>query len=254
MIKKSVFENDLIAGMQRELQSHDKKVAMANLDKAGGYLLAALEIFEEAGLNAQAEKVLSILEKIAVTSKTRPVEEVPNLQVFFDSGKFTPEDMKKAMGGDTEALAKINVGLHEHGLSDHKVAKFMGKNYIPYQMAKKMLEEGHLSGLRALLQPSVPAPASKEMGDQEIGTRNASDDQDARGKPNKPKNPTKVHDPHIPKSTEQAVRGLKEYGIPFVNLSDDGKADTLLEVELSDDNNLEEVAHDPADKSFEDES
>lgn len=119
MIKKSVFENDLIAGMQRELQPVQKKEAMANLEKAGGYLVSALDILEEAGLTAQARAVLNILVKIAEDSN----------------------DAKRE--GETK---------HKH--------------------------------------------------------------------PN-------LNDPHIPKSPEQAVQGLKDYGIPFVNLSDDGHTKTM---------------------------
>ncbi len=65
MIKKSVFEQDLILGMQRELQAHDYKQAMSNLPQAGNYLQAAMEILEEMGLSAQANQVLEILSKLA---------------------------------------------------------------------------------------------------------------------------------------------------------------------------------------------
>ena len=65
MIKKSVFEDELIFGMQRELQAHDKKQGMSNLVKAADHLHSALEILEEAGLSTQADKVLGILKKIA---------------------------------------------------------------------------------------------------------------------------------------------------------------------------------------------
>jgi hypothetical protein len=146
MIKKAVFENELIIGMQRELQDHDKKEAMLNLDKAGGYLQAAMEIFEETGLTAQADQVLSVLQKIA------------------------------------------------------------------------------------------------------------EDEQDAKGKPHKSKKPLKVHDPHIKGLTpERMVENLKHHGIVF-NMTDDDKADTLLDVDLDDDNNLEVIEENPLDKSFEDES
>ena len=74
MIKKSVYEDELIYGMQRELQPYDKKEAMNNLPKAADYLQAAMEIFEASGLTAQADKVLNILAKIATghTDKNYP--------------------------------------------------------------------------------------------------------------------------------------------------------------------------------------
>jgi len=92
MIKKSIFEAELIAGMQRELQSHDKKQGMENLVKAADYLHSAIEIFEEAGMTAQADKVLKILAKLATDSndakkKKQPVDK-------YTKG-LTPEKMLK---------------------------------------------------------------------------------------------------------------------------------------------------------------
>lgn len=65
MIKKAVFEDDLINGMQRELQSYDKNQGMKNLVTAVDHLHSAMEILEESGLTAQANKILDILSKIA---------------------------------------------------------------------------------------------------------------------------------------------------------------------------------------------
>lgn len=65
MIKKSVFENELIAGMQRELTANEQSVAVNNLGSAVGSLHAAVEILEEAGMTAQADAILNILLKIA---------------------------------------------------------------------------------------------------------------------------------------------------------------------------------------------
>lgn len=67
MIKKAVFEDDLIAGMQRELQSFEKKQGMENLVKAADHLHSAMEILEEAGLTAQSDAILHILSKIAAS-------------------------------------------------------------------------------------------------------------------------------------------------------------------------------------------
>lgn len=73
MIKKSVFEDDLIAGMQRELaNSFEKKASMNDLAKAADYLHAAIEIFEEAGMTAKADQVLNILTKIAENAPPKP--------------------------------------------------------------------------------------------------------------------------------------------------------------------------------------
>lgn len=65
MIKKSLFEDDLIAGMQYELRSQNKKEGIENLVKAADYLNSAMEILEEAGFTAKADQILKILAKIA---------------------------------------------------------------------------------------------------------------------------------------------------------------------------------------------
>src|SRR5271165_437017 len=92
MIKKAVHEDELIYGMQRELQGHNKKQAMANLDKAGDYLQAAMEIFEAAGLTKQSDAVLEILAKIAARPSSE-VMEMPSLAKLFAKG-LTPADMR----------------------------------------------------------------------------------------------------------------------------------------------------------------
>ena len=65
MIKKSVFENDLIDGMQKELTASDQTAAADNLDDAVNSLHSAVEIFEDAGMVEQADAILNVLLKIA---------------------------------------------------------------------------------------------------------------------------------------------------------------------------------------------
>lgn len=65
MIKKSVFENELIAGMQYELRAHDKKQGINNLVKAAEYLHSAMEMLEEIGYTKNADQILQILTKVA---------------------------------------------------------------------------------------------------------------------------------------------------------------------------------------------
>jgi hypothetical protein len=64
MAKPSI-EHELVLGMQQELQPYEKKQAMTNLVKAAEYLNSAMEILEDAGLTAKADRVLRILAKIA---------------------------------------------------------------------------------------------------------------------------------------------------------------------------------------------
>jgi len=188
MIKKSVFEDELVYGMQRELQGFEKNAGMNNLVQAADYLQAALEIFEETGLTSQADQVLSVLSKIA--NEKHPI------------CKDCEEPMTKTETGKWKCI-----------------------------------------------------PCEGEAEYRGSRRKSHGDEHDARkGKPHKPKNPTKIpHDPHTSGLTpERMVENLKHHGIVF-NMADDGKADTLLDVEL-DDNNLEVTEENPSDKSFEDES
>lgn len=65
MIKKSVFENEIISGMQKELSSQDFKFGMDNLDKAIDNIHSAINILENCGLIKQADSLINILNKIA---------------------------------------------------------------------------------------------------------------------------------------------------------------------------------------------
>lgn len=104
MIKKSVFENELIAGMQRELRAHDEKQGMNNLVKAAEYLHSAVEIFEEAGMTVKADQVLNILSKIA--------------------------------GDDQDAKKKSKVhDKHTHGLTSEKMLENLKQHGHVFNMA-----------------------------------------------------------------------------------------------------------------------
>ena len=70
MIKKSVFEDEIIANMERELVEGDKLQAINNFDKAIDSLHAAVEIFESHGLYSQADKVLNIMKRFSQSQVT----------------------------------------------------------------------------------------------------------------------------------------------------------------------------------------
>jgi len=81
MIKQSVFEEELIAGMQQELARRD----VPDLTKAAECLHGALEIFEASQLTVQANQVLAVMFKIAQkadrhTKGLTPAKEVANLK------------------------------------------------------------------------------------------------------------------------------------------------------------------------------
>ena len=164
MIKKPVHEDELIYGMQRELQGYNMKQGMASLDKAGNYLQAAMEILEEAGLTKQSDAILQILAKIANEGKK------PGDIIEFNSLPHKHHHHKEPHGEDKE---------------DEKI---------------------------------------------EFKSQMKGDEHDAQ---RKPKNPTKVHDPHSHGLTpEKMVENLKHHGIVF-NMADDGKANDLLDADIS---------------------
>ncbi len=80
MIKK-VFEDILISGMQEEMRKQ-ASAKQPNLVEAAECLHAALEIFEESGMQTQADQVLNLLQKIAnhYTKGLTPKKQVTNLK------------------------------------------------------------------------------------------------------------------------------------------------------------------------------
>lgn len=65
MIKKSMFEDDIISGMQEKLaENYDGK--KTPLEKAVDYLNSAYDIFDDCGKHAQAEAIIAVLNKIAM--------------------------------------------------------------------------------------------------------------------------------------------------------------------------------------------
>lgn len=96
MIKKSIFEDILIAGMHQQLIKQAKQVEYDELEKAADYLNSAAEIFEDIGMVRRSEQVLSILAKI---------------------GQKKPSDPRKMPDHHTKGLTvdKMVKNLAEHG-------------------------------------------------------------------------------------------------------------------------------------------
>ncbi len=125
MIKKALFEDELIAGMQRELQAHEKKQGMENLVKAADYLHSAMDILEEAGLTVQAEGIFKILSKIAAEAHKPPHPKNPlNIHDPHTKG-LTPEKQVKNildhgtqfnMADDGSADDLLNADIMDEGL------------------------------------------------------------------------------------------------------------------------------------------
>jgi len=65
MIKKTVFEDEIVAGMQQQLNKQASKINTDNLEEAVEYLKSAADIFDDLGLTKNADEIFSILSKIA---------------------------------------------------------------------------------------------------------------------------------------------------------------------------------------------
>lgn len=267
MIKKSVFENEIIAEMQIALQPIKKKQGMESLVKAADYLNSAIEIFEEVGLNKKADQVLRVLAQIA--SRTH-VREMPSLKSLMDAG-VSMDDLKNAGAGDSMARAKINVALRNLGVSDKEIINFIGeKSYMSEQEARDLLDPDRAFNKINdwLKDPTMPAdpnnlqpgetisldpmrserrslPPGEDLMFKSIACDVAGcDEQDANHKTHK-SNKNKFKSP----TSEQMIKNLKEYGTVFDMSADDSYADDLLNADVGGDP-LE--VSDDSDKTFED--
>lgn len=266
MIKKSLFEEELIHGMQRELRGYEKKQGMASLVQAAEYLHSAAQIFEEAGLTAKADQILQILSKIAATHDTK-VKMMPSLQALMENG-VTQEDLKGIGRGDAFSKARVNTAFRRLGYTDKEIAHLLGKHNLMSEedaaelMNPKGAPQRFMSWIKdptSPIDPENPTPSEKFQQNvtqwmkdpgppeefqmqsalppkqlpegedlvfksiaQELGLE---DDNDAKGKPRKPKNPTNISDRHTKGLTpEKMVENLKHHGTEF-NMADDQNVD-----------------------------
>lgn len=125
---KSLFEDELIAGMEGQLrkQATGEKPSLA---KAANCLHAALEILEEQGLTARADQVLKLLQKIAQTNEARDVMQMPTKEALVRAG-LKEEDLIEFAKGSPIAKAKFNLVLRRLGYSDHQIGNIIGKTNV----------------------------------------------------------------------------------------------------------------------------
>ncbi|MGE3319975.1 MAG: hypothetical protein AB7I18_11840 [Candidatus Berkiella sp.] len=244
MIKKSVFENDLIAGMHKELVKQASEKNTDNLGDAVDYLNSAIDIFQEAGLDTKADAVLKVLSKIA--NKKTHVRTMPSFEKLFEHG-LTREDIMNINKGDTRALARLNLSMRKAGYTDDEIRGFLGDKYLPLETADRWAKEDPMGKFRNwmtdVLNPgpkpgeeisiapvsSPEMPKSKPQGEEISFQSLLADDNDAR---RKPKNPTKVPDGHTKGLTsEKMVNNLKNHGTVF-NMADDHNSEDLLNADI----------------------
>lgn len=76
MINKKIFEEEILADMDCNLQPSSAKFASSNkLETAVTYLESAAEIFEDMGLSTKSDQVLNVLLAFAKKKKTSKVSD-----------------------------------------------------------------------------------------------------------------------------------------------------------------------------------
>jgi hypothetical protein len=258
---KSLFENELIAGMEQQL----RKQALAekpSLTKAADCLHAALEILEEQGLTARADQLLQILQKIGQANEARDVQEMPSLPALMEAG-MTQRDFHEFSKGNPIAKAKFNLVLRSLGYSDHQIGNFIGKtNVMSEDDAKAVLDPNRsfskiydwMKDPTQPVDPTSPQPGEtismkslpitgpgdtisfKSMKEPTVPNK---DDlvfkSIAAKKPGRPDKHTKRLTP------EKMLKNLEGHGFVF-NLADDGMLDVPPPLDM---NNLKESDFEP---------
>lgn len=207
MIKK-VFENDLITGMQQELRKQAS--ANHNLVKAAECLHAALEIFEDSGLQSKADQILNLLLKIA-QSKAKHVKNMPSIQSLLEKG-ITHRDMKEFTKSPV-SKAKVNIVLRDLGFSEHDIAQFIGvQNVMDIDEAKSLVKTQNdeileFTSIKNLERPEFSPDETIEFTSVAARKKKVS-------KPGKD-----LHTKNL--TPEKMVANLKNHGTVF-NMTDDG--------------------------------
>ena len=151
MIKKSVFEDEIISGMQRKLAEAEVEQGMGSVEKAVDYLNSAMSIFEDAGMYSKADQILNILVRIAQSKGSEkirkmlnevlhPVKEIKGEFINMTSvakAKFNP---KRKLSKDPKRLDR-----HTKGLTPEK----MVKNLLHHGTEFNLSDDGNIDLLNA---------------------------------------------------------------------------------------------------------
>lgn len=112
MIKKSVFEKELIAGMHKELIKNATSHDLDNVEQAVDYLNSAIDIFEDAGMQTQADQVTNILFKIAASDEN----DVKKSKSDKHTKGLTPDKMLNNLKNHGTVFNMANDGMAAHDL------------------------------------------------------------------------------------------------------------------------------------------
>jgi len=208
---KSLFENELISSMQKELRKQASDDKHPSLAQAADCLHAALEIFEQQGMRARADQVLQLLEKIAQTNEVREVQQMPTMKSLMEAG-LTQRDMVEFSKGSPRATAKMNLVLRRLGLSDHQIVRFIGPTKVMSEDEARETLNPNKPGSLLEFKSLSPEPAPKPKGEELLefksiaGSKKKSKDPATRGL-----------------TSEKEIKNLLHHGHPLnVTLADDG--------------------------------
>lgn len=214
---KSLFENELMAGMEQELRKQ-ASAAKPRLVEAAECLHAALEIFEAKGMKARADQVLQILEKLAQSEKSKVIEKMPSVKALMEAG-LSQRDMHEFAKGNPIAKAKFNLILRKLGLSDLQIAKFLGpSNVMSEEDAKSVIDPNR--GFSKIWE-HMQDPFKEESlpaGREQVNPGETLEFKSLAGVKKKSR------DPAVPRSEHEAEKNLREYGMPLKpTMADDGQ-------------------------------
>jgi hypothetical protein len=231
---KSLFEDELIAGMEKQLR---KQAAgeKPGVSKAADCLHAALEIFEEQGMAARADQVLQLLQKLAQSNEARDVQQMPSVHKLMEAG-LTQRDMHEFAKGSPIAKAKFNLILRGLGYSDHQIGRFIGPTNVMSEDDAKQVMDPNRSFSKIydwMSNPTTPVdPSNLQPGEEFEGKsllRPQYDEKLPKGpdelvfksiaqKKSSPDHHTKGLTP------DKEVENLKHHGTVF-NMAEDGGID-----------------------------
>lgn len=228
-MKKSLFADEIAAGMINELKPEIVKQASVNLVKAVDYLNTAFEILDEAGFKSQADKILDILCKLGGDDfRNVSLTQVSPFQALLDAG-LTHKDIMEFGKGNKLAIAKLNKKLRELGYADEDIQSLLGKSFMSAQEADELMspDRSFTKIDEFLKDPLSVRPSAPKL--------NPGDEFEISTIASKGHDPRKVSDPHTRGLTsEKMLKNLLHHGTEF-NMADDGKSDDLLNLEVADD-------------------
>lgn len=232
---KSVFESELAAEMHKGLIKKANSSSADDLSQAVDHLNSAIGIFEEAGMTAQADRLLNLLEKIAAIQ----LPNLDNARKYLESTlplsypRLTDEEIKEKINSIMSPesigrnLALFIDALRSVGTAEHVIKNFVGdKKYMNAANTAREISEDITGKLSRMINEELVGQPGDIFTIRPLN-RNAASKK-------KPKNPLKVSDRHTKKLTsDKMVKNLKHHGTMF-NMSDDNDAQDLLNNDILD--------------------